>query len=99
MQEPEIERLRKEQAAAVMPLIGPLLDAYEGMQKHDLKQLSPSLARHLNAIALAVDLDSAAAPSQATATSYCREGDRCVCGGDLPRVREGCGNWAKGGVA
>jgi hypothetical protein len=24
---------------------------------------------------------------------YCSEGDRCVCGGDLPRVREGCANW------
>lgn len=24
---------------------------------------------------------------------YCAEGDRCACGGDLPRVREGCGNW------
>ena len=26
---------------------------------------------------------------------YCAEGDRCVCGGDLPRIREGCGNWRK----
>ncbi len=24
---------------------------------------------------------------------HCAEGDRCVCGGDLPRIREGCGNW------
>ena len=24
---------------------------------------------------------------------HCSEGDRCVCGGDLPRVREGCANW------
>lgn len=23
----------------------------------------------------------------------CTEGDRCVCGGDLPRVRAGCSNW------
>jgi len=27
----EIERLRKAQAKAVMPLIGPLLDAWEGL--------------------------------------------------------------------
>lgn len=27
---------------------------------------------------------------------YCVEGENhCVCGGDLPRVREGCGNWRK----
>ncbi len=26
-------------------------------------------------------------------SGYCTEGDRCVCGGDLPRVREGCANW------
>jgi hypothetical protein len=26
--------------------------------------------------------------------AYCVEGEnRCVCGGDLPRVRAGCGNW------
>lgn len=29
-------------------------------------------------------------------TGYCVEGENhCVCGGDLPRVREGCGNWRK----
>lgn len=27
---------------------------------------------------------------------HCSEGDRCVCGGDLPKIREGCGNWVKG---
>ncbi|WP_144156494.1 hypothetical protein [Paraburkholderia sp. BCC1885] len=27
---------------------------------------------------------------------HCSEGDRCVCGGDLPRVREGCANWRAG---
>ncbi len=27
------------------------------------------------------------------ADGYCTEGDRCVCGGDLPRVRQGCANW------
>lgn len=24
---------------------------------------------------------------------HCAEGDRCVCGGDTPRVRSGCTNW------
>lgn len=24
---------------------------------------------------------------------YCVDGDRCVCGGDLPRIRAGCSNW------
>ena len=24
---------------------------------------------------------------------YCSEGDRCVCGGDVPAVRTGCFNW------
>jgi hypothetical protein len=38
-----------------------------------------------------------ARPTAAGAGDHCREGDRCVCGGDLPRVREGCGNWMKGG--
>ncbi len=28
-----------------------------------------------------------------TANGHCTEGDRCVCGGDLPRVRQGCANW------
>lgn len=28
-------------------------------------------------------------------TGYCSEGDACVCGGDLPAIREGCYNWQK----
>jgi hypothetical protein len=43
-------------------------------------------------IALVRDARSASAGK---ASGYCAEGDRCVCGGDLPRVREGCGNWRK----
>lgn len=32
-------------------------------------------------------------------TGYCKEGENhCVCGGDLPRVHEGCGNWVKGNL-
>ncbi|RQU10149.1 hypothetical protein DF152_26130 [Burkholderia cenocepacia] len=31
-------------------------------------------------------------------SGYCEAGGGCVCGGDLPRVREGCGNWIKGKV-
>jgi hypothetical protein len=34
--------------------------------------------------------------ARAATTGHCKEGDDCVCGGDLPRVREGCGNWVKG---
>lgn len=26
-------------------------------------------------------------------TGYCSEGGACVCGGDLPAIREGCYNW------
>lgn len=28
-------------------------------------------------------------------TGYCSEGGACVCGGDLPAIREGCYNWKK----
>lgn len=28
-------------------------------------------------------------------TGYCSEGSACVCGGDLPAIREGCYNWKK----
>lgn len=28
-------------------------------------------------------------------TGYCSEGGACVCGGDLPAIREGCYNWRK----
>lgn len=30
-----------------------------------------------------------------THDGHCSECDRCVCGGDLPRVREGCVCWIK----
>ncbi|MGO4151375.1 hypothetical protein [Cupriavidus sp. YAF13] len=29
----------------------------------------------------------------APASGYCTAGNGCVCGGDTPRVRQGCGNW------
>jgi protein subunit release factor B len=28
-------------------------------------------------------------------SGYCSEGSACVCGGDLPAIREGCYNWQK----
>lgn len=28
-------------------------------------------------------------------TGYCIEGEGCVCGGDLPAIREGCYNWKR----
>ena len=31
-----------------------------------------------------------------SSNDYCTEGKYCVCGGDLPSIREGCGNWRKG---
>ncbi|WP_430869650.1 Lar family restriction alleviation protein [Cupriavidus basilensis] len=30
---------------------------------------------------------------RAPAAGHCAAGDACVCGGDVPRVRAGCGNW------
>lgn len=37
----------------------------------------------------------AVAKQRAEVVGHCSEGDRCLCGGDLPRIREGCGNWRK----
>ena len=38
-------------------------------------------------------------PAVAVQTGYCAEGDHCNCGGDLPRIREGCANWRNGNAA
>lgn len=51
----EFEKLRSEQAAAVMPLIGPLLDAFEGAQRGDLEDVSTDLVRYLKAINCAME--------------------------------------------
>jgi hypothetical protein len=56
-----LDALRQRQALAVMPLIGPLLDAYEGTQKADLAEMSPSLVRHLKAINQAMECDKESA--------------------------------------
>lgn len=29
------------------------------------------------------------------AGGFCKEGDRCVCGGDTPAIQAQCGNWIK----
>ena len=44
----------------------------------------------LEALALIENEQPAAAPG-----GYCERADDCVCGGDLPRVREGCSEWVK----
>ncbi|SDH05376.1 MULTISPECIES: hypothetical protein [unclassified Duganella] len=51
----EIERLRREQTADVMRLIGPLLDAFDGTQKKDLADVAPGLASQLVAINQAME--------------------------------------------
>jgi hypothetical protein len=54
----EVQRLRAEQAAGVMPQIGPLLDAWDGMDndtKEVLREEAPDLARALVAISRAMD--------------------------------------------
>ena len=53
----EVERLRAEQTKAVMPLIGPLLDAWELLDngtKGDLEIDAPNLCAALDRIATAV---------------------------------------------
>ncbi len=41
-----------------------------------------------------------ATPQPAAAPGgYCERAGGCVCGGDLPRVREGCSEWVKSGGA
>lgn len=53
----EIEKLREEQAKAVMPLIGPLLDAWEMLDngtKSDLEIDAPNLCSALDKISTTV---------------------------------------------
>jgi hypothetical protein len=50
----ELDLLRREQAAAVMPLIGPLLDAWDGMP-NDEKDPDSTLFRVMEKIAAAME--------------------------------------------
>lgn len=36
--------------------------------------------------------------SAAARLGHCERPEGCVCGGDVPAVREGCSNWVKGGT-
>lgn len=58
----EVDRLRAEQAAGVMPQIGPLLDAWDGMDndtKAGMRDDAPDLAKALAAISRAMEGDAA----------------------------------------
>lgn len=49
----EMAELRRRQVASVMPLIGPLLDAWDGMPndlKYDLEDGAPDLVRIMRSI-------------------------------------------------
>jgi hypothetical protein len=53
---PTREELRDEQAKRVMPLIGSLIDAWDGMYADDvieLEEMRPSLVRAIKAIRIA----------------------------------------------
>ena len=47
-------------------------------------------------LAYARGLEARVRELESRANDYCTEGKYCVCGGDLPSIREGCGNWRKG---
>lgn len=61
----EREQLRSAQAGAVMPLIGPLLDAWENADREVMSQ-EPELSKQLKAINNAMEGASLPAPQQAT---------------------------------
>lgn len=56
----EIDKLRAKQTRRVMPLIGPLLDAWEGTHndlKGEIEELEPALFEQLQNLAKAVEFD------------------------------------------
>lgn len=56
----ELKRLRAAQAKAVMPLIGALLDAWDGMEtdeKAAIEEASPDFAEAMEAIVKAMDAE------------------------------------------
>lgn len=56
----EVKHLRRGQAKTVMPLIGPLLDAWEGLPedlRNEIEGIAPTLAANLEAIDLAMEGD------------------------------------------
>jgi len=62
----EIERLRRAQSRAVMPLIGPLLDAWEGLSndaKGVLQLEAATLCEYLVEIDAAMDADDSVTPA------------------------------------
>lgn len=62
----------------------------DGFPRTEVNEQVTNVLAVLNALA-AASSDAAQAPH-----GYCVEGENhCVCGGDLPRVREGCANWRK----
>ncbi|WP_221625210.1 VRR-NUC domain-containing protein [Burkholderia cepacia] len=57
--------------------------------------LSPDdLAAHIRK-KIDAALANASAPRTEVAGGHCERAGGCVCGGDLPRVREGCSEWVK----
>nr|WP_208450355.1 VRR-NUC domain-containing protein [Burkholderia anthina] len=64
-------------------------------------------ARYIEAANIDTVIDHAAeirklvarAPRTEVAAGHCERAGGCVCGGDLPRVREGCSEWVKSGGA
>jgi hypothetical protein len=100
---PEIARLRAEQAAGVMPQIGPLLDAWDSLDndaKAVLREEAPDLARALTAIGRAMDgtsgVKTVAAPRgnpEVMEPFWCHEQSH-----DRPRCEAQCAECAEDGA-
>lgn len=69
--------------------------AVDARAEHRNRQMPPPV---YSVVRLSVAGDRAA-QSEAASAGYCERAGGCVCGGDLPRVREGCSEWVKSGAA
>ncbi|WJN78750.1 hypothetical protein [Burkholderia anthina] len=64
----------------------------------DKRPVVQSLTAHVNRLEKALAELPSSKPAPAP-TGYCERAVGCVCGGDLPRVREGCSEWVKSKAA
>lgn len=101
----EVKDALAAQMAVIKQAIGHDQDEFNRKWKdqRDRAEAAETIARHRHHLIGKLESNLADAIARAEAAEaalalvkpagHCTEGDKCVCGGDLPSIREGCGNW------
>ncbi|NTZ82368.1 hypothetical protein FCJ61_04880 [Burkholderia metallica] len=94
MKHQNLENLRQTLGEALTNALAELIDV-EAFDMHDSRNVDLILDKLMPAVTAVHPTLTGSVKPVAAPGGHCERAGGCVCGGDLPRVREGCSEWVK----